>query len=59
MLGRAVTLGPGWIKKFVIAKFNRLTSLRSPPSENVFGFDQVDKLMPEVAHIAAISLLVG
>ena len=46
-------------KTSVVKKFNRPTLLRNPPAEIVFGSDRVDKLPPEVARRAAITLLLG
>ena len=55
---RAQFVKAGRVTKPVPA-FNCPTFLRNPPSENVFGSDQVDKLPPAVARRAAIALLLG
>ena len=55
----AVMPGPRGDKTCVVTKFNRSALLRNAPAESVFGSDRVDKLLPEVARRAAITLLLG
>ena len=55
----AVMPGPRGIKQMSLQSSTRPTLLRNPPAENVFGSDRVDKLPPEVARRAAITLLLG
>ena len=42
-----------------VTKFNHPTLLRNQPSENVFGSDQVYKLLSKVSRWDAIALLLG
>ena len=46
-------------KTNIVTKFNPSNIAENPPAKNVFGSDRVDKLPPEVARRAAITLLLG